>query len=697
MAIKSVISFSLVIIILQSELAFTFSDCSDFAKTKNKVISLIRGSQCENSNSINDCEMKLGIGVLGASALVALAGAKIGKASGKNIRYPSFCLNDARLENKYLKQNSPFNIFFEDRAWALSCISKTQLLQSDLLYKLNGNIQKTKILITQQQELLVAEVKKSIPLGEGNANFITAKNGDKVEKTAKGTVAVADLQEKYTNTLASKYPKIIPQLKRTGNSTFEQPYVTGYTIDDLRLRTQNDINPNAFMQALDNHRELVNGTANEIHRSWSQNSSEVKMWDSFGIELQDGTKVELNSNMSGFRFDKEGNIQHWTDPIVVWNKANNFGDGTYVPKLNQVAPVVSVEQMKEHLEKLQTGLTELTQIQGKLNSPISMNPEEFTQVINKLSQSTILDPLTVEALRNAEYQLNESARSAAYQTAKEVASRGMMLSNERAALESATLRDTLKPSLKLKTWAIKSGLGLMTTAGFVSGASAANLENKAEVALETLDPMSAVIYSKDLGGNCSDVAPSLIPRNKEAGCNFDLRSNPVTNQMFLTASDQDLQKLFKDKGVCDYVEANYNRFFPKTQMQPVRCSPNKIAVNFSDSSSINLENNTITFKRKEGVEQLQYSLNEQDKQKPFQYRKDRSLNILSGSNLEKQFPEISQYYKSRLAVALEIRSCCNPSVGTTPSESDCGRYGIKLSNSSSGNSFAPDSSTEQNQ
>lgn len=181
----------------------------------------------------------------------------------------------------------------------------------------------------KSDELAAGIVKKAddkIPLGEGS--FSRAyKQGDNVIKEIKDTVRsnaydnslvkltdagrkqLAETQAEFHNELADAMPNIVPRVEVIGDGVLQQKYVDGLKLSDLQ-----NSNADAAIRAGDQIREAV-GKANK----------------EFGLDidgtgrLENGWEVQVDSNPANFRFDKDGNITSWFDPVAVYPKPGSPG------------------------------------------------------------------------------------------------------------------------------------------------------------------------------------------------------------------------------------------------------------------------------------------------------------------------------------------------------------------------------------
>ncbi|AKU94763.1 hypothetical protein AKJ09_01427 [Labilithrix luteola] len=155
-------------------------------------------------------------------------------------------------------------------------------------------------------------------LGEG-AFSVAYREGDMVSKTIKDVVKdgngveraltlaerekLAEYTAELTNNAADAVGGgLVPKLGVEPGGVLKQKYVEGMSLDDLKK-----VNMDAFDRAVDQKTGLVR----KVEREFGLER------DGY-LETPEGWHAIVDDNIANFKFDREGNVTSWFDPVAVF-------------------------------------------------------------------------------------------------------------------------------------------------------------------------------------------------------------------------------------------------------------------------------------------------------------------------------------------------------------------------------------------
>lgn len=179
----------------------------------------------------------------------------------------------------------------------------------------------------ESAELAAAGAAKSaegggrVLLGEG-AFSVAYREGEMVTKTIKDVVKdgagveraltlaerekLAEYTAELTNEAADAVGGVVPKLGVEPGGVLKQQYVEGLSLDDLKK---------VSMEAFDRGVEQKNGLVRKVEKQFGLER------DGY-LETPEGWHAMVDDNIANFKFDREGNVTSWFDPVAVFpNKA----------------------------------------------------------------------------------------------------------------------------------------------------------------------------------------------------------------------------------------------------------------------------------------------------------------------------------------------------------------------------------------
>jgi hypothetical protein len=234
-------------------------------------------------------------------------------------------------------------------------------------------------------------------------------------------------------------------------------------------------------------------------------------------------------------------------------------------------------------------------------------------------------------------------------------------------------------SINPKLFLARTMGGVVLTTGAMTAAQAAEVEETMDNALAFTDPVSFAmkVAASPLGGDCGMNVPSpYFPMDAGNGCNYNFAWNDKVQLAAAETDDTQLSEFFKQRGVCEAINKNYQLYYPSVASGGVRCN-SPLAVKFNDGSSFSFKEDDylITTGRKgervgfyqKGSGGDQYSTGQNGKKE-----------VLGAGRFEEKYPEHWSEYNRLKAVAISMQSCCSQ-IGMRPSEQECASYGIRSS------------------
>jgi hypothetical protein len=217
--------------------------------------------------------------------------------------------------------------------------------------------------------------------------------------------------------------------------------------------------------------------------------------------------------------------------------------------------------------------------------------------------------------------------------------------------------------------------GLALSSGVMSAAQAAEVDEKLDQAADAIFLPMAVIHHKELGGgDCGMELPSpYFALDKDRSCNYNFEWNERIQARVLLAQEAELPEIFKERGVCDAINKNFERFYPKPK-GAVNCSSSPLRVEVADGASFTINDDYVSIIGAKGQTVGFYP--GRSGSGHFSISGKRTKESLSFQQLATDYPEEFAEFNRLKAVALSVQSCCNQQ-GTLPPEKECQRYGIQ--------------------
>ncbi len=629
--INKVLSMVLIAVTPGFALPSEFS-CGNFAETKNKLYSIMRAYQCETSQGLDSCREFLGLGELGAIAAGVGTAGLIGKSAANRIRNPEFVM--CPLGHALLRGN-PLKEFFLPTAWA-DCVSTEPLLKRKLSELANNDLVEINRRIAEQQKQIeyMNEIKE-----QDKANQALAAPKDKVQELKELQQKLFDEQKKLADAAAA--------LKDTLSSLpadVKQDVVTGIAaLQKENLESSSSHPYDRIARAQKSLHEYVDSLprlSSSQREALKRQGSEV-LKNEMGVQIYD-TKIKTG----GY-----GSASTGGSPVK------------YDAKL--------AGEMKNNLSVLEAQKKKLQEVVDNLAKPLYEFPKSYDRLkqwmldlvnTNSISANTKTS-LHAMDFHIANLEVNPRQPTSSF--------RGVRISNFRS----------INPKLFL---ARTMGSVLLTT-GVMSAAQAADVGQKADDVLAFTDPVSLAMRASagPLGGNCGMNVPSpYFPMDPDKGCNYDFDWNDRIQTAAAEANDAQLAEMFKQQGVCDGIQRNFEKYYPKLSGK-VNCQTSPLNVKLSDGSSFAYKDNDylITtgrnservghYKKRSGIDE-------------YSTGKGGEKVDLNASEFSKEYPDHWAEFNRLKAIALSVHSCCSDS-GMRPPENECNRYGIRSAGSSNSN------------
>lgn len=636
--------------------------CSDFAAMKNKMNSVVRAYQCSNASSLEECKKFLGVGEIGQITLAALAAGAIGKKIVSHMRPENYVL--CPLDFKTSQNRLTFDLNY----WVLhlifgqkvlgACFRQEPVIQRNLYWGVDGDIKTindkikaTKGEIAEQEKQKKAESEpsstKARPESPDFTQIEEVKN--KKETIEKNIEALKKemADDKLVPQIAADLKRNHKEIDRKIEELISAAKKTAVDPRELNLRLYDILKPMGLSEE-----QMANYFTPLAKRLKAIATSEKLKQKLIGLEydldrMKNGQTV--NPNRASDVADTASDID------------NKMVDNHKLVDL--------LEEKKKALEK----------IRASLDLSKNLSADQLTEMAHQIYNTEAFGDQTAHHLMVSGNILEGIKREAEFAAQKNTRFGG---GASRATKVPVLENGKIRASLNLKAMFVKSILGVASSIVGMEAASAANLEKPVEAAVSAFDPTS-IFYAEDLGGsNCGDMVPSvLIARDPEKGCFFNMEFTPKVYETFLKAEDFDLESLFKDPGVCEFITKNYDNYYPRSTMKPVNCSSPNVVIDFNNRSSINVGRDSFRFLPPNQETSIKYNLDPKVSKK-FTFIAEREQHSLAADTMRERFPEHYAQASKMMAAAVEIEACCNLSGGAMPSESDCGRYGINSTGSS---------------
>jgi hypothetical protein len=662
--LKFKIIFALITQIIFHDFVAASGGCSDIEASKNKMNSVLRAYQCSKATSVDECKNFLGLGEYGQAAIAALAAGAIGKKVVSQMRPDHFVLCPLNFKTSQIKRQNQqslwaWQLILGYQAWS-ACFQQEPLIQRNLFWGVHGDINTLDGKIKAAQTNL-ENLKKQQETKKAKAPDVDPGQIDEARsKLAQAQQRIEDLQkemsaDKDVPRIGSSLKKRYPDVEQKFKNLILPASSADANLDELKSQLYTSMKNAGMSEA-------------EMQESLTPLAKRLKTLNAIGKQKQkiNGFEADLEqynavqSNSASTASSASANVD--SDNIIDMDK--KLGDSEQL--------LQTLQDKKQELEKIKDQLA--------LSKPLSA--DQLTEAAHRIYNSEAFGNETALHLRTAGGVLEEMERKTKHAAINTARSQGRSVPFKAPAIEKGKIR----PSLSIKSTIAKSVLGFAATAVGMEAASAANFEKPLIMAMDAADP-TAIFHMEDLGGsNCGDMVPSiLITRNPEKGCGFDMEFNAKTYESFLKAEGADLAALYQDPGVCQFIQYNYDRYYPRSTMKPINCVSSNIVVDFNNHSSINVGSDSIRFTPPDQETSIKYTLGSGSVPERFAFVGQRERQNLSAKDAREKFPEQFDYVNNLRAAALEIDSCCHPEKGPMPSESDCGRYGISVFDANSAN------------
>ena len=142
-------------------------------------------------------------------------------------------------------------------------------------------------------------------LGSGS-NSLAIQVGNTVYKIVLAGPEARDILVEYHNELAYEFPEITPKVEKIGDYGFSQEFSKGISIDDLSTVKAQVTAAVDMATALDAANDIMGIKWFGSRLKFDQN-----------INLGNGFLIRIDENSANFRFNPDGTIKSWFDPIFV--------------------------------------------------------------------------------------------------------------------------------------------------------------------------------------------------------------------------------------------------------------------------------------------------------------------------------------------------------------------------------------------
>jgi hypothetical protein len=605
--------------------------CEDFKQTKEKLNSTLRAYQCAESGNVTECKKVLGVGDLGFAPLVGIAGIEMGKKINARIRRKDIVLCPLHVLNQLtpnqLTPNHAEKLFWVsaflvgDRAWA-ACISETKVMSDRL----------RTILLQNKKELtaMINEQKKHLEGGNSNNKLALEKQSQLQEALSVQQTEVDSINERMNN--SSKFKEAIPLIENN-------PSVSAKVSELLEQAKNFDETSGKTKQA------VVYELNKDLEMALYQ---EPNLTDVERAKIKNGMLMRFSQTIDKAKLRGQmAKTQGEVDLLNNQQASTSKLDGD------------QVNRMQQNLSTLEAKQVELDNLYKKIAHSNDLGVNGVKEVIGKMYDSNGLSEASITGLNHASMVTDSP--------------------NFNRAIGNVGRQMPLSP-MSYKRYFVKSALGIVSSVGFLSAASAAEMEDNAENVLNAFDPVAMLTSSSGkTRKHCEDHPKSvLIPRDPAQECLFSKSFTKPIYDKLLQADDRELAYLFQDEGVCDFIYGNYLKYYPKSKTRRVNCQSQNIVVDFDNGVSINLFNRldgTIRFKPPNEEFSIEY-IREPHKPAIFNFFADRARQRLSSGEMKAKYPDLYQSITNLLPAALELEACCHPNFGAMPSEKDCARLGV---------------------
>jgi hypothetical protein len=602
------------------------SGCTNFNSTKQKLNAVLRAYGCESSTSLSACKMALGLGVEAFSINAIVAAGVIGKGAHNQIRNTDYLVcPTAMLSSEQNNNQFVINLVFGEPAWA-SCYDLTKVAQTEVQSRIRSDLNLTNQEIDKNTQKL-KELKEAASNGVSNQ----ALDQDNLKKIASTQTLIENINQSMT----SQNDNFIEMARRVGQSSG---------------------NKNTISQLVEQAKEGAKIKTEVLKGVLGPN------YDTKDLQLLMARMKSLNE-----LFNQKNNLAALQRDAEVIKQVVATGS-----KVNGVQAEIELAQQK--LQDLKLSRKKLEELAKEASG--NLDRQGVLSIIHKIANGGVYSSSTKNSLNNISASLRSNVQKELAHKISTLAANKMSMNNlagqkELAELAEEVKKNGLSPLKWVKTAALSIGGGL----GLSEIASAADLEDLSNSASDAFDPVSVIIHSKSLGGkNCDDVRSSaVVAKNSDKGCNFDYNMNDKVAAVLSNSNDNELSVLASsDVALCDFINRNYLKYYPKPVSKP-NCQSSTIDVEFENGTSLGLTEDQIYFRPNKDKSAIKYS----QSQDSYSFVEDRKNITLTSKQAKEQGSSSYGQAQIMMATALEIQSCCHPN-GITPSEIECGRYGIKL-------------------
>ena len=607
------------------------SDCtSDMPATLERARAVLRAYKCNQSSSLADCEMGMGVGIaaLGAGAGVLGLGAKL----AVSLRDPGWAVcptvsYSIWMENAYAATAK----CIDNLSWQKMRLNALNLKAQEKIVK-NIDIQKK---VIEASEKALNSTAQSIAAAEAQLK----QNIADAESKLKSILPVSSKFEARKELYVDSFKKLSAEIERA--------------IPNIDIKSPDDIH------------------SSRVQDQWKNISAEqrAKIEDLYykTTDLGSGaTHQQLTNNLARETVQRE--LETAKKELESFHKLS----GTITAE-QKVTLQKDLGLMKRNLQLLESNNEAMIGLKGVLDSKMITNDVDLKESAKILDGMIGHDPHVALSLAETKGQVDKLLPS---RTA-------------RLGQSASVLNKTLG---NLKSGKIgRAAIGIVTTSavniGIMSGAHAAGLEDVAEL----LDPVGRWMAQNKVlcQGQFDKERNKLFIPTPENDCKVDFRINAF-NAALIQGDLSELEAFVKQNPseMCEFINQNYRRSYSEVK---ATCRPGGYQVTFKDGSRYQQNGSVIShfpFETTKKPQELQMDLfgDEASISRPQNSVSGTKSQAYNTVDLQKLQPseldgQLYGFYGTNKPALAEVKACCSDS-GMKPTGSECSRYGIRSAGSS---------------
>lgn len=586
--------------------------CKNFDLTKEKLNAILRSHACKDVDYY-ECEQQLGLGKMGLITLGAGAMEAAALTAHAKVRNPNFVMCAVSQAPIFHFKMGPF---WPSVAYA-KCYDYLSSWSQGLRHDIQENLRKIDDLITQQKNAM-----------------------DIIDKDKK----VAVLSEKEAK-------KGLEELNNTNRENSLK--IKGLFAEVSELKAEKSGVSKDFNEWANQLQKLRN---NPTDNGAITKEAYKKSYDIF---LNEGVRKNFITPEQASNFNKllSSEFNTSTKQLI------------FLEKLN-LEKLIEKKKISEQLFEEFTRNSAISSYESK-----NLRARAFFDIIDKFNQS---EAFTDQFKKRLDYFSKELIEK--YETELVGFNRSMYALSNRASKPIAAPLKIRKYS-ELPAWfsrskLLKSSLGVITSMGAMTAASASEVEGVAGV-LDLTDPLYITYKALSVGsaGDCKAMN-SMVPRDPNNNCQIINEMNDELFKTFSEADNEELESLFGSQEVCGYIQGTYEKNYPKVKSKNLTCSsPKPWNLEFENKTKLVIQSDKVELSGAELAGTLQYDLSAAKTVKPIVIKEYGETFRVAHQWHRNVLPDYRKIWQQMKVSAIEMVSCCSD--GVTPSESECARYGIK--------------------